>query len=152
MAAALTGCATSFILKKRKNMENISKMEMANALFNKPYIKTEKKFFGFKTNVTYTKTNSPVVGIRLEFSPTEGQKVQAIVVAPSSDLEATIQREGRPKTSDNGNYRLNLCYSQDREFAALQLQQFSNFEYHNVGGIRFAEGDEARKLLAVFVK
>jgi hypothetical protein len=29
-------------------MENISKMEMANALFNKPYIKTEKKFFGFK--------------------------------------------------------------------------------------------------------
>ncbi len=26
-------------------MENISKMEMANALFNKPYIKTEKKFF-----------------------------------------------------------------------------------------------------------
>ncbi|MBO7551321.1 MAG: hypothetical protein J6T62_07350 [Fibrobacter sp.] len=67
-------------------------------------------------------------------------------------LDATIQREGRPKTSDNGNYRLNLCYSQDREFAALQLQQFSGFEYHNVGGIRFVEGDEAHKLLAVFVK
>ena len=60
-------------------MENISKMEMASALFSKPYIKTEKKFFGFKTNVTYTKTNSPVVGICLEFSPTEGQKVQTIV-------------------------------------------------------------------------
>lgn len=133
-------------------MENISKMEMANALFNKPYIKTEKKFFGIKTNVTYTKTNSPVVGICLEFSPTEGQKVQAIVEASLESLDATIQREGRPKTSDNGNYRLNLCYSQDREFAALQLQQFSGFEYHNVGGIRFVEGDEAHKLLAVFVK
>ncbi len=59
-------------------MENISKMEMASALFNKPYIKTEKKYFGFKTIVTYAKTNSPVVGICLEFSPTEGQKVQAI--------------------------------------------------------------------------
>jgi hypothetical protein len=152
MAAALTGCATSFILKKRKNMENISKMEMANALFNKPYIKTEKKFFGFKTNVTYTKTNSPVVGICLEFSPTEGQKVKEIVEASLESMDATIQREGRPKTSDNGNYRLNLCYSQDREFAALQLQQFSGFEYHNVGGIRFVEGDEAHKLLAVFVK
>ena len=112
-------------------MENISKMEMANALFNKPYIKTEKKFFGFKTNVTYTKTNSPVVGICLEFSPTEGQKVQAIVEASLESLDATIQREGRPKTSDNGNYRLN---------------------YHNVGGIRFVEGDEAHKLLAAFVK
>ena len=133
-------------------MENISKMEMANALFNKPYIKTEKKFFGFKTNVTYTKTNSPVVGICLEFSPTEGQKVQTIVGAPSNDLVATIQRIGHPKTSGNGNFRLNLCYSQDREFAALHLQQFSGFEYHNVGGIRFVEGDEAHKLLAVFVK
>ncbi|WP_144065931.1 hypothetical protein [Fibrobacter sp. UWB2] len=133
-------------------MENISKMEMANALFNKPYIKTKKKFFGFKTNVTYTKTNSPVVGICLEFSPTEGQKVQAIVEASLESLDATIQREGRPKTSDNGNLRLNLCYSQDREFVALHLQQFSGFEYHTLGEIRFAEGDEAHKLLAAFMK
>jgi hypothetical protein len=133
-------------------MENISKMEMANALFNKPYIKTDKKFFGFKTNVTYTRTNSPVVGICLDYSPTEGQKVKEIVEAPSNDLEATIQRIGHPKTSDNGNFRLNICYSKDCEFAVLQLQQFSGFEYHNVGGIRFAEGDEAHKLLAVFVK
>ena len=133
-------------------MENISKMEMASALFNKPYVKTEKKFFGFKTNVTYTRTNSPIVGICLEFSPTEGQKVQAIVEASLKALDETIQREGLPKTSDNGNIRLNLCYSQDHEFAALHLQQFSGFEYHTLGEIRFAEGDEARKLLAVFVK
>ena len=44
-------------------MENISKMEMAKALFEKPYIKVEKKFFGFITNVTYTPTNSPTVGL-----------------------------------------------------------------------------------------
>lgn len=133
-------------------MENVSKMEMASALFNKPYIKTEKKFFGFMTDVTYTKTNSPVVGACLEFSPTEGQKVQAVFEAPLGTLDSVIQREGLPKTSDNGNFRLNLCYSKDHEFAALHLQQFSGFEYHTVGEIRFAEGDEARKLLAVFVK
>ncbi len=92
-------------------MENISKMEMANALFNKPYIKTEKKFFGFKTNVTYTKTNSPVVGTCLDYSPTEGQKVKEIVEASSSDLDAVVQKNGHPKTGDNGNFRLNLCYS-----------------------------------------
>ena len=133
-------------------MENISKMEMASALFNKPYIKTEKKFFGFKTNVTYTRTNSPIVGMCLEFSPTEGQKVQAIVEASLKALDETIQREGLPKTSDNGNFRLNLCYSQDHKFAALHLQQFSGFEYHTLGEIRFAEGNEAHKLLDVFVK
>ncbi len=133
-------------------MENISKMEMATALFNQIYIKTEKKFFGFKTNVTYAPTNSPVVGTALEFAPAEGQKVKAILEASPAELDAVLQKNGRPQTGDNGNFRLNLCYSQDREFAALQLQQFSGFVYHNVGGIRFVEGGEAHKLLAVFVK
>ena len=133
-------------------MENISKMMMARAVFNKPYIKTEKKFFGFKTNVTYTKTNSPVVGICLDYSPTEGQKVKEIVEASPSALDAVVQKNGHPKTGDNGALPLKLSYSQDREFAALHLQQFSGFEYHNVGGIRFVERDEAHKLLTAFVK
>jgi len=49
-------------------MENISKMEMATALFNQIYIKTEKAFFGLKTKVTYAPTNSPIVGTSLEFA------------------------------------------------------------------------------------
>ena len=56
-------------------MENISKMEMAKALFEKTYIKVEKKFFGFITNVTYTPTNSPVVGLCLDYALTDGEKV-----------------------------------------------------------------------------
>ena len=104
-------------------MENISKMEMASA-----------------------------VGICLDYSPTEGEKVKAILEATQSELLAVLKKEGRPEASANGNFRLNLCYSQDREFAALHLQQFSGFEYHTIGEIRFAAGDEAKKLLSVFVK
>ena len=54
---------------------NISKMEMAGALFSQIYIKTEKAFFGLMTKVTYAPTNSSVVGICLDYNPTEGQKV-----------------------------------------------------------------------------
>ena len=133
-------------------MENISKMEMASALFNQIYIKTEKKCFGLMTKVTYTPTNSPVVGACLDYSPAEGQKVKAILEAAPSELLAVLKKEGRPETSANGNFRLNLCYSRDREFAALHLQQFSGFEYHTIGEIRFAAGDEAKKLLSAFVK
>ena len=133
-------------------MENISKMEMASALFAQIYIKTEKKFFGLKTKVTYTPTNSPVVGICLDFSPAEGEKVQEILVTPASGLDAIFQKVGHPTTTANGNFRLNLCYSQDHEFAALHLQQFSGFEYHSVSGTRFAAGEEAKKLLDAFVK
>ena len=97
-------------------MENISKMEMAKALFEKPYIKVEKKFFGFITNVTYTPTNSPVVG------------------------------------SPNGHWRLSLCYSKDRKFAALCFSEFVGFEYKTIEGPRFIEGEDAAKILQAFVK
>ena len=133
-------------------MENISKMEMANALFSQIYIKTEKKFFGLMTKVTYTPTKSPVVGICLDYSPTEGEKVKEILATPASGLDAVLQKVGRPATTTNGNFRLNLCYSQDHEFAALHLQQISGFEYHSVSEIRFAAGEEAKKLLGAFVK
>jgi len=133
-------------------MENISKMEMASALFSQIYIKTEKKFFGLITKITYTPTNSPIVGVCLDYSPAEGQKVKAILEAAPSELYAVLKKGGRPETSANGNFRLNLCYSRDHEFAALHLQQFSGFEYHTIGEIRFAAGDEAKKLLSAFVK
>jgi len=133
-------------------MENISKMEMASALFAQIYIKTEKKFFGLMTKVTYTPTNSPVVGVCLDFSPAEGEKVKAILGAAPSEFYAVLKKEGRPVTTANGNFRLNLCYSQDHQFAALHLQQFSRFEYHSVSEIRFAAGDEAKMMLSAFIK
>ena len=103
-------------------------MEMASALFNQIYIKTE------------------------HYSPAEGQKVKAILEATQSELFAVLKKDDHPETSANGNFRLNLCYSRDHEFAALHLQQFSGFEYHTIGKIRFAAGDEAKKLLSAFVK
>lgn len=133
-------------------MENISKMEMASALFNQIYIKTEKKFFGLMTKVIYKPTKSPIVGVCMDYSPSEGEKVKEILTTPASGLDAVFQKVGLPTTTTNGNFRLNLCYSQDHEFAALHLQQFSGFEYHSASEVRFTAGEEAKKLLGAFIK
>lgn len=137
---------------RRKKMENISKMEMAGDLFKQIYIKTEKKFFGFMTKVTYAPTNSPVVGISLEYSPAEGQKIKTILDTPPNKIDEVLPQNGRLQTSPNGNYRLELCYSKDHEFAALHLQQFVGFEYRTVCQIRFAAGNDAKNLLNAFIK
>lgn len=133
-------------------MENISKMEMASALFQKPYIKVEKAFFGFITKVTYTPTNSPVVGRCLDFSLVDGEKVQRLIAAAPNDVEAILQKDGRPTTFPNGHWRLSICYSQDHKFAALHFSEYVGFEYKAIGETRFAEGDAAEKLLRPFVK
>lgn len=133
-------------------MENICKMEMASALFEKECIKVEKAFFGLKTNVTYTPTNSPMVGLCLDYDPMVGQKVKLLVGAPIGEMEKLVAKEGCPCTCANGNFRLSLCYSKDRSFVALQLAQYSNFVYKPVSEIRFIEGAEACKAIAAFVK
>ena len=61
------------IQKRERIMANIANMEMASAVFEKSCIKVEKKFFGFKTNVNYIPTNSPVVGLTLEYPTAEGE-------------------------------------------------------------------------------
>lgn len=133
-------------------MENITKMEMAHDLFKKNCIKVEKAFLGLVTKVTYIPTNSPVVGLCLEYDLTNGQKVRHLIETAPRNLEAVLKKEGKPITSDNGNVRLSLCFSKDHRFAALQLFQFTNFEYRPVGEIHFMEGDEAEMELRPFVK
>ncbi len=133
-------------------MENISKMEMAKALFEKPYIKVEKAFFGLKTKVTYTPTNSPVVGLCLDYAPADGDKVKRLFAASPKEVESILEKQGRPSTSPNGHWRLSLCYSKDRKFVALHFSEFIGFEYKTVGETRFVEGDGAGKMLRPFVK
>ena len=133
-------------------MENISQMEMASALFCKPYIKVEKKFFGFITKVTYTPTNSPVVELYLDYALADGEKVKRLANAAPSEVKSLLEKYGCPATSPNGHWRLSLRYSQDRKFAALHISEFIGFEYRTIGEIRFVEGDDAGKILQAFVK
>lgn len=133
-------------------MANIAKMEMANVLFKKDCIKVEKAFLGLMTKVTYTPTNSPIVGLCLEYDLANGQKVKDIVEAAPSKVESVIKKEGKPQPCDNGNMRLTICFSRDHRFAALQLFQFTNFEYHPMSEIHIVEGDEAELELRPFIK
>lgn len=144
--------AEGWLRQKRKNMENVKNMEMAKTVFGMNCIKVEKALFGLMTKVVYTPTNSPVVGVCLDFDPVNGEKVRHIIEVSPDKVESVVEKEGLPKACDNGNFRLSICYSKDCQFAALQLQQFSNFSYHQVGEIRFAEGELAAKELRPFVK
>jgi hypothetical protein len=133
-------------------MKNISKMEMAKAVFGHPSIRVEKSFFGLKTKVTYTKTNSVVRGLHLEYSIDDGKKIDEFLSVEEGSLDDAVQRIGKLQTSDYGNYRLALCYSKDKRFAALQLYKYQNFSYDTDGKVWIYEGDDAEKRLHPFIK
>ena len=94
----------------------------------------------FSTKALYTPTGSPVKAMALEYSPSEGEKVQRLLDLSLDKMAADIEQKGKPRTGANGNFRLEVCLSDDRQFCALQLFRFADFSYRPLFEPRFYEG------------
>ena len=127
-------------------------MELANALFQKPYIKVEKCFFDLCTNVLYAPSNSKVAACSKEYGPADGEKLKDLLGLPDDTIFEIASKMDFIEPTDNGMFSLSFCYSKDYQFAALQLSKYMAFEYRPVTEIRFVENGVADALLKVLLK
>jgi len=125
-------------------MSSIKNLEMAAALSAYQHIEIKKSLFS--TKVVYTPTQSQVKACILEYSPTEGERVERLLGMPLDKMAADIQQKGKPAAGANGNFRLELCLSDDRQFCALQLFRFGDFQYKPVFEPRFYEGKDVEAI------
>ena len=121
-------------------MSSIKILEMAAALSAYQHIEIKKSLFS--TKAIYTPTQSLAKAIILEYSPSEGERVARLLDMPLDKMAADIQQKGKPATGANGNFRLELCLSDDRQFCAVQLLRFGDFQYKPVFDPRFYEGKD----------
>ena len=122
-------------------MSSIKNLEMAAALSTYQHIEIKKSLFS--TKAIYTPTQSQAKAIILEYTPSEGERVEHLLEMPLDKMAADIQQKGKPVAGANGNFRLELCLSDDHQFCALQLFRFSDFQYKPVFEPRFYEGKDA---------
>ena len=122
-------------------MSSIKNLEMAAALSTYQHIEIKKSLFS--TKAIYTPTQSQANAIILEYTPSEGERVEHLLDMPLDKMAADIQQKGKPAAGANGNFRLELCLSDDHQFCALQLFRFSDFQYKPVFEPRFYEGKDA---------
>ena len=108
-------------------MSSIKNLEMAAALSAYQNIEIKKSLF-FGTKAVYTPTQSQAKAVILEYSPSEGERVARLLDMPLDKMAAEIQEKGKPVAGANGNFRLELCLSDDRQFCALQLFRFGDFQ------------------------
>ena len=127
-------------------MSNIKNLEMAEAISSKSYISINKSFFGLCQKVIYTPTNSRVKTIREEYSAKEGKRLEQLLTLPADKQEAELASKGKPAVTAMGNYQLQACVSDDRQFCAVQLFRFYDFAYHPLDEPRFFEGKEAETI------
>lgn len=121
-------------------MSIFKSLEMASAVSTSPNISIKKSWFS--TKVIYTPTASTVKSMMLEYSPLEGQKVEQLLGMPLEQMAAEIEQNGKPLTGVNGNFRLDVCLSQDHQFCALQLSRFINYSYQPLFPPRIYEGKD----------
>ena len=121
-------------------MSSIKNLDMAAAVSAYKNITIKKSLFS--TKAIYTPTNSIVKAMALEYSPSDGEKVQRLLDLPLDKMAADIEQKGKPRTGANGNFRLEVCLSDDRQFCALQLFRFADFSYRPLFEPRFYEGTD----------
>ena len=121
-------------------MSSIKNLGMAAALSAYQHIEIKKSLFS--TKAIYTPTQSQAKAIILEYTPSEGERVERLLSMPLDKMAADIQQKGKPAAGANGHFRLEFCLSDDRQFCALQLFRFGDFKYNPVSAPRFYEGKD----------
>ena len=132
-------------------MANVKSLEMAQEVFSNQHINVKKGFLGLSTIVTYQSTQSRVSALQLEFAPVDGPKIQTVLGLTGDKLVEQVKKTGQLSTVPNGNYRLDLVFSDDHQFAALQLFQFKQLGYEPVSRVFMLEGKDAEIVLTLFM-
>ena len=125
-------------------MSSIKNLDMAAAVSAYKNITIKKSLFS--TKALYTPTGSTVKAMVLEYSPSEGEKVQRLLDMPLDKMTVDIEQKGKPKTGVNGNFRLEICLSDDHQFCALQLFRFADLCYSSLYEPRFYEGTDVENI------
>ena len=125
-------------------MSSIKNLDMAAAVSAYKNITIKKSLFS--TKAIYTPTGSTIKAMVLEYSPSEGEKVKRLLDMPLDKMTADIEQKGKPKTGVNGNFRLEICLSDDHQFCALQLFRFADLCYSSLYEPRFYEGTDVENI------
>ena len=131
-------------------MTKIKKLEMAAAVSNEKDITVTESFFGLCEKAIYTPTGSRVKADTYEYSQSNGEQLIALVDSGIKELEKELERGVIVRATPVGHIRAEVCVSDDRQFLALNILKFSNFEYVPVRGPRLFRGHDAEVASRLF--
>ena len=124
-------------------MASIKKLEMAKVLSNDSRIQFTKSCFGLVQHAVYTPTNSRLQAFQDEYATDKGELLKQLLACPSDKLEVFVKSHAAPEKAAMGPARLEGCFSEDHQFAALQLLGYSDFDYRPLTEVKTYEGRDA---------
>jgi hypothetical protein len=130
-------------------MANIKSLQMWENICNDSRIGVSQSLFGLRTKAVYLPTGSELKAGTMGFSRSDGMKLQQILLSLHEGQRCSLDGF-QPKPVPNGNYMVEVCYSDDDSFLAIQLFQFSRLSYEPVTDVLVFEEDDARFVGSLF--
>lgn len=127
-------------------MANIKNLQMWENICADARIRIYKSMFGLRTTAIYGPTNSVIDANTYEYSPEDGKHIKRILEMPQEKMAEAIN-DYQPKTTDYGNYLVEVCLSRDKRFLIVQLFQFVRLNYEPATEVLIFE-DKAAEMLA----
>ena len=131
-------------------MSRFYSIGMAEAVSQHTDLEIKKSFFGLFKSVYYLPTHSKVQSYEFYYDRLAKDDLDTVLNVADDKLAESTKHV---KLSDvpNGNLKVELCLSQDRQFAAVRLYQFQNFLYRPLSEIRYFEGEVAQVIGNLFL-
>lgn len=139
-----------FTIYKYNIMSRFFSVEMASAVSEHPHVSIKKSFFGLFANAYYNVTNSQIDSYENSYSRETGERIKPLFSVGDKYVIGCTKDIGSLHQQPNGNYRLDICISRDRQFIALQLFHFENLMYRPVTDVRYFEREQAEAIDNLF--
>lgn len=137
-------------IHKHNIMSRFFSVEIASAVSEHPHVSIKKSFFGLFANAYYNITNSQIDSYENSYSRETGERIKPLFSVGDKYVIGCTKDIGSLHQQPNGNYRLDICISRDRQFIALQLFHFENLMYRPVTDVRYFEGEQAEAIEKLF--
>lgn len=122
-------------------MSKFNTIEISNLVALHPKVEVHK-FLGLFERVSYLPTRSNIESYRNYYDAREADILQKI--AEGDDPQTALEAADEMQTSNNGNYRLDICMSKDCQFAAFQVFEREHGEFVPYSKLCFLEGNQAQ--------
>lgn len=122
-------------------MSKFNTIEISNLVALHPKVEVHK-FLGLFERVSYLPTRSNIESYRNYYDAREADVLQKI--AEGDDPQTALEAAEEMQTSNNGNYRLDICMSKDCQFAAFQVFEREHGEFVPYSKLCFLEGNQAQ--------
>jgi len=122
-------------------MSKFNSIEISNIVSLHPNVEVHK-YLGVFEHVCYAPTRSSIQSFRNYYDAYAANVLRDIAIDEGSRTSITDMKELR--TSENGNYRLDICISKDCRFVAFQLFERHSMCFEPFCNLCILEGEQAR--------